>query len=257
MNSALFVHMPAHLLEGRLSFLLNRKLQPEIACQEVSIDQLDFDQLQKCTAALAERQLGTTLHAPFIGFNPGSSRRKIRRESQEMARKAFHLANIIRAQKIVFHPALPIDSSFKQIDAWLGQSLTFWPEFIPLAEASNCCICIENIYESTPEPLLQLCQEMNSDFFGHCFDIGHWNIFGKVELETWLNQAAPWLKHLHLHDNYGKQDEHLPVGHGYASFTTLFNWLKANGRNLTYTLEAHNLPDLDSSLAALEHYLSK
>jgi len=255
MNPALFVHIPAQLLPARLNFLLNRRLQPEIACQEVTIDQLDFKQLEECAATLTAEGLGTSLHAPFTAFNPGSSRKRTRIYSWELAQKSLQLAKIIKAKKIVFHPGIPYASSGSQHDRWLQQNITFWPEFIAQAEALKSCICLENIYESAPDVLLQLCAEMASPWFGHCFDVGHWNIFGKVNLHHWLDQAAPWLRHLHLHDNCGEQDEHLPIGRGHASFSTLFEWLKETGCTPTFTLEAHNLPDLDISLAALDRYL--
>lgn len=255
MNSALFVHIPAHLLPARLDFLLNRRLQPEIACQEVSIDQLDFKQLEECAAALAAEQLETTLHAPFIDFNPGSSRKQVREHSHHLALNTLQLAKTIRAKRIIFHPGIPHGCSARQLGRWLQQNTAFWPEFIPLAAALDCCICMENIYESVPDILLQLCEEMASPYFGHCFDIGHWNIFGTLELRQWLDQAAPFLKHLHLHDNGGEQDEHLPIGHGTVNFPSLFNWLQDVGSSPTLTLEAHNLSDLDISLAAIENKL--
>jgi sugar phosphate isomerase/epimerase len=256
MNPALFVHVPAQLLPARLNFLRNRRLQPEVACQDVSIDQLDAQQLGVCAAELAAAQLGTTLHAPFASFNPGSSRRRVRKYSRELALKSLQLAEAIKAKRIIFHPGIPYGGSAKQLDFWLQQNIDFWPEFISMAEALNCCICIENIYEAAPDSLLALCRELASPNFGHCFDIGHWNIFGTVKLRHWLEQAAPWLKHLHLHDNCGDQDEHLPIGQGYASFSTLFAWLKETACTPTFTLEAHNLPDLDMSLTALEQYLT-
>lgn len=257
MNPALFVHIPVQLLPARLVFLLNRKLQPEVACQEINLDLLDFAQLRECAAALSAAHLGTTLHAPFAGFYPGSSRRRIYKYSRDLALKSLLLAEAIGAKRVIFHPGLPYGSSAKQIDRWLQQNITFWPEFIALAEAQECCICIENIYETEPDALLQLCREMASPWFGHCFDIGHWNIFGTVKLQYWLDQMAPWLKHLHLHDNDGEQDQHLPIGRGYVSFSTLFHWLTENGCSPSFTLEAHNLPDLDTSLAALSRYLPK
>ncbi len=255
MNPALFVHLPAHLLINRLSFLLNRKLQPEIACQEVSIDQLDFQQLKDAAATLASKHLGTTMHAPFAGFNPGSNRKQVRNHSHALALKSLQLAEIIGAKKIVFHPGISPGSSARQLDRWLRQNSDFWPEFIPLAEKMDCCICIENIYEAVPATLLQLCQEMASPHFGHCFDIGHWNIFGTIDLHQWLDQAGPYLKHFHLHDNWGDHDEHLPIGQGNADFELLFQWLKRSNLTPTFTLEAHNLPDLDTSLTAVSNFL--
>jgi len=255
MNQKLFVHVPAHLLPSRLNFLINRHLQPEIACQEISIDKLDFVLLKECADKLAENQLKTTLHAPFAGFNPGSGSKRVRKSAYALAEKSLLLADAINAKKVIFHPGLPPGSSERQLSAWLKYNIDFWPNLIARSKAIDCCICIENIYDTVPETLVQLCREMNSDNFGHCFDIGHWNIFGAVKLLNWLDQVAPDLKHLHLHDNCGDQDEHLPIGLGDADFSALFSWLRENNCAPTLTLEAHNLPDLEISLSALKRYL--
>jgi sugar phosphate isomerase/epimerase len=256
MTSSLFVHTPAHLLLSRLPYLLNRDLQPEVACQEVRIDQLDFEQLAESAQSLAANGLGTTLHAPFSGFNPGSRRKRIRNQSREIALQTLQLAKTIGAQKIVFHPGLELGSIPQQLDFWLEQNILFWPEFIHQAESFNCCLCLENIYEVTPDILLQLFQEFASPSFGHCFDIGHWNVFSDTVLIDWLERMAPWLQHLHLHDNGGQQDEHLPIGQGSIDFAVLFAWLKAKGLQPTMTLEAHSLPHLDQSLSAIKQFLA-
>ncbi len=65
---------------------------------------------------------------------------------------------------------------------------------------------------------------------------------------------APHLKHLHLHDNHGEQDEHLPIGQGYVPFSTLFKWLKTTQAPATMTLENHSLPDTERSLQAIQRY---
>jgi len=254
--AALFVHTPAHLLVSRLPFLLNRSLQPEIACQEVQLEQLDFAQLAEAAQSLAASRLGTTLHAPFSGFNPGSRRKRIRNQSREVALQTLQLAASIGAQRIVFHPGLDPNATPQQRDFWLEQNILFWPEFISQAEAINCCLCLENIYEATPDILLQLFQELASPSFGHCFDIGHWNVFSSTTLNDWLDRMAPWLQHLHLHDNGGQQDEHLPIGQGSIDFSGLFAWLKTNRLAPTMTLEAHSLPDLEQSLSAIEQFIS-
>jgi sugar phosphate isomerase/epimerase len=255
MNPALYVHVPAQLLPARLGLLLQRRLQPEIACQDINLQQLDFQKLGDCATTLAAAQLSTTLHAPFNSFNPGSSRRGIRQTSHEMARQTLLLAEAIQAKRIIFHPGLPYRCTDRQQELWLRQNLAFWPEFIAMGAAFDCVICLENIYEAEPDLLLQLCRDLASPWFGHCFDIGHWHIFGTVKLETWLDQAAPHLKHLHLHDNLGDRDAHLPLGQGSIDFFALFNWLGNAKDAPTLALEAHNLSDLDISLAALEPYL--
>lgn len=254
-SSSLYIYTPAHLLPARLPFLLNRKLQPEVACQEVILEKLDFEQLGDCADLLQDQGLSTTLHAPFTGFNPGSSKKRIHNASHKIADQSLQLAKKLHARRIVFHPGLTYGADRKESDLWLKNNLRFWPEFLTRAADFNCTICIENIYETTPDIFVNLLSEINSPQMGHVFDIGHWNMFATGKLLDWLNATAPYLKHLHLHDNHGEGDEHLPVGQGYVPFSTLFKWLKSTKTSPTMTLENHSLPDTELSLKAIQQQL--
>ncbi len=253
--ASIFVHTPAHLLPARLPFLLNRKLQPEVACQEVLLEKLDFELLGDCADKLYEQGLRTTLHAPFSGFNPGSNKKKIRNVSLQTAAESLQLAKKLRARRVVFHPGLAYGSDGKQLDLWLKNNLAFWPEFLEQAAAIDCTICIENIFETTPDIFINMLQEINSPHMGHVFDIGHWNIFGTGKLLDWLNATAPYLRHMHLHDNYGERDEHLAIGSGYVPFSTLFAWLQTANSPATITIENPRLPELEVSLQAIQRYI--
>ena len=251
----LYIHIPAHLLPGRLTFLLNRKLQPEVACQDVAIDKLDFEQMGACADQLQEQGLTTTLHAPYNGFNPGSSKKKVRNFSYALADKSLSLAEKLHAKRIVFHPGLAYGSEGKKLQIWVETCCDFWPEFLERARQFDCIICIENIYETTPQIFLDLLSSINSPQLGHVFDIGHWNMFSTTKLLDWLTQMSPYLKHLHLHDNHGERDEHLAIGRGYIPFSTLFDWLKTIPAPPTITLENHNLPDTELSLQTIfQHF---
>ncbi|MEA3545460.1 MAG: sugar phosphate isomerase/epimerase family protein [Thermodesulfobacteriota bacterium] len=252
--SSLYIYVPAHLLPARLPFLLNRKLQPEVACQEVLLEKLDFEQLGDCAAQLREQGLRTTLHAPFTGFNPGSDKRRVRKTSLKLADQSLRLAKKLGARRIVFHPGLASGSKGKELDLWLKNNLLFWPEFLAQAAEIDCIICIENIFETAPAIFVNLLTAINSPQMGHVLDIGHWNIFGAGKLLDWLNTTAPYLQHLHLHDNHGEHDEHLAIGRGNVPFSTLFEWLKATDIAPTMTLENHNLPDIELSLQAIQQH---
>jgi sugar phosphate isomerase/epimerase len=247
----LYIHIPAHLLPSRLPFLLNRKLQPEVACQDISLDKLDFELLGDCAIQLSEQGLTTILHAPYSGFNPGSSRKRIRKLSHSIAEKSLLLAEKLKARRIVFHPGLPFGCSGKKLDDWLLHSVSFWPEFIARAKEIDCVICIENIYAATPETFFRLLSAIDSPYMGHVFDIGHWHLFGTTQLTTWLERLGPYLKHLHLHDNHGERDEHLAIGQGDIPFSELFNWLKDSSITPTMTLENHSLPNTEISLQSI------
>lgn len=250
MRERLYVHLPAQLLATRLPFLLNRKLQPEIACQDVNIGKLDLGLMRDCAEQLAVAGLKTCLHAPFQGFEPGSSRSRSRKKAQLLCEHSLQLAAVLNAKRVVFHPGIPFGSNAKQQTLWLKNSLAFWPEVVAQAQQLSTMICIENIFEADPAPLLELLEGVASAAFAHCFDIGHWNMFHNAGLTEWLERTAPHLCHLHLHDNRGRHDEHLPLGAGEIDFSALFSWLQGSGRQPTMTLEAHNPSDLDLSLQA-------
>ena len=66
---------------------------------------------------------------------------------------------------------------------------------------------------------------------------------------------APWLFELHLHDNLGIEDDHLPIGGGKIEFGEFFERLRELGLNPVYTLEAHSEKDALTSLANLRKFI--
>lgn len=248
MTSALYVHTPVQLLPARMPWLLNRRLQPEVACQDISLEQLDPGLMKSCAEQLAEQGLTTTIHAPFSGFNPGSPKKRLRKTAHRICQQTFQLATILSPRCIVFHPGIPYQASSKEQEHWLRNILQFLPDYIDQAQQMGTIITLENIYESSPELFHRLFTELGSQYFGHCFDIGHWNIFADRDLDTWFDQLGIFVKHLHLHDNLAKSDQHLPLGAGNINFSALFERLKTLAVKPSMTLEAHNLPDLEISL---------
>ena len=253
--SDLYVHIPAALFTQKIDFLRSRMLQPEIACQDADIARIDVEQFADAAASLAEANLKTILHAPFSGFHPGTKNKNSLRQTEHLLERTLLLAERINAEKIVFHPGLEPGCSRRQSETWLNQSFALWSNYLGWAHTNDCTFCIENIYDSSPEVLLQLLCAINSPYFGHVFDIGHWNIFCPASLAKWLDQTAPFIRHLHLHDNRGQRDEHLAIGAGTVPFGELFAWLANNDLSPSVTLENHNLQALNQSLAILKKNL--
>jgi len=87
----------------------------------------------------------------------------------------------------------------------------------------------------------------DSPRLGHCFDVGHWNMFGQTALADWLARISSRLLHLHLHDNFGDSDAHLPIGQGNINFAALFARISEQPTLPSMTLEAHSPTDLELS----------
>lgn len=249
--SELYVHVPAALFPGQLNFLLARKLQPEVACQDANMAKLDIELLADSAAALADAGLKTVLHSPYVGFSPGTANYRSRQQTINLLEDTLNLAERINAEKIIFHPGLDANANEREIGDWFERSCILWSNYVSWAKLNDCPFCIENIYETSPVPLMRLISAINSPYFGHVFDVGHWNIFSRVPLITWLNAIAPHIHHLHLHDNRGHMDEHLAIGSGTVPFGQLFAWLDCCETAPSITLENHNRHALEQSLVAL------
>jgi sugar phosphate isomerase/epimerase len=62
---------------------------------------------------------------------------------------------------------------------------------------------------------------------------------------------------VHLHDNNGEEDQHLPPGDGKFDFTGFFRHLLTQRLSPLYTLEVHQEEDLPRSFEAVKAYLEK
>jgi len=90
------------------------------------------------------------------------------------------------------------------------------------------------------------------------FDIGHANLWKKYtkwddaegkmveytneDVKKWANDVYPYLKHVHLTDNFGDMDAHLPIGWGNAPIKEVLNDLKKRGWSGRAILETFGVP---------------
>ncbi len=243
MSDRLHVHVPCGQLERLLPLLIDQRLQPEIAFKWPDLDR-SFAEIGEWSRKLADAGLAVTVHAPFMDLNPGAIDPLIRDTTRRRFDRTLQLAGLFNARQVVFHPGFFRWHYGGRDELWIEASLRFWPELIAQAAAQQCRLALENIFEEYPDTLQTLLDEIDSPWLGHCFDIGHWHLFGKVTLEDWFKALGPHLHHLHLHDNHGDRDAHLAAGEGSADFAGLFRLLDRQELRPTATLEIHNQESL-------------
>jgi sugar phosphate isomerase/epimerase len=71
---------------------------------------------------------------------------------------------------------------------------------------------------------------------GFHLDVGHAHV-GRLDLQDILERLGTRLVHVHMSDNRGHADEHLPLGAGTIDWTTVVRQLKQSGYDDTITLE--------------------
>jgi sugar phosphate isomerase/epimerase len=247
------VHIPFdQLLQKHLDKVLREQINPEIAFTSAVLDHFtnrDYDATGKI---LREAGRFVTFHGPFMDLRPGAIDPKIRQASLERFRRLFEIAASFRPQSIVFHPSYDEKYYVSSGRKWLGNSIDTWAQLVPLAEGLDARIALENVYEADPGYLGLLLDALPRKRVGFCFDTGHFNVFSGVPLEVWMDRLGSRLIEIHLHDNQGGLDEHLPVGEGTFPFLRLFAILKERKLRPILTLEAHSEKNLAKTLANIK-----
>jgi len=245
-------HMPYELLPSYLDLILQKKINPEIYFNHSALDNLDKEECLRIAATLKEAGLKITFHAPFMDLRPGALDKSIRQASLNRIRQAFDLAFIFRPLRIVCHPSFDHRYYVSCDELWLQNSAATWRELLDMAAQADTVIALENTYEKEPSILRRLLEMLPSERLCFCFDTGHFNVFSATTLDIWLAELGKYIGQLHLHDNYGKTDEHLPVGNGIFPFARLFQFLREEKINPVITLEAHAASDLQQSATNIE-----
>jgi len=250
------VHLPWRNCDTYLPFILEHGLHPEIAFKGPDLDTLDLVTLENTARKLSEAGLAVTVHAPFADLNPGALEPLVYEATERRYMQAIKAAEALGAYVIVYHPGYDRWKYSGNDHLWHEQNLRFWPSLITYAETIGCRIALENIYEHRPDTLAKLLNEIDSPSFGHCFDVGHWNLFSESTMETWFDALGSRTIHLHLHDNHGRSDEHLPVCEGEIDFDELFTHVRTFPAPPSMTLEAHDPQAILRSLKGVSPYLS-
>jgi len=250
------VHLPYPLLIARFTEVLGLGINPEVYIDGSDLTGPSREFLIKVSDEFTARGLRITQHGPYLGLNPADPDEQKRRFTVKKYREAFSAAEAMGSSAIVLHAGYAKKRYKGDVDRWLECAMKTWPEFVKRAEDSGIIIAAENILEREPAPLLRLVEELNSPNFRLCIDSGHLNIFSKAPFELWFKTLGPYIAELHLHDNSGNTDEHLPLGEGSIDFSGYFRLLRKYKVRPIYTIEPHNEEAFPKAIKAARSFIS-
>ncbi|MBU2591416.1 MAG: sugar phosphate isomerase/epimerase family protein [Nitrospinota bacterium] len=220
----------------------------EIFLSSYFLDRPPIDRLAPLREYIAGGQT-LSLHAPFMDLSPGGFDEKVRTLTADRVIEAINVVADMNPKTVVIHPGYDRFRFDGRKDIWLKNSLETWNRV--LAETpKEIKLAVENVFDATPEILIELIEALGTERAGHCFDTGHFNLFGKISLEKWIGMVKPYLIEMHLHDNSGGDDQHLSMGEGTFDFDRLAGQLADLSPILT--LESHTKTDLEKSLKFME-----
>lgn len=247
MFDRLFINTPYHFLEDSIDTLIEFNLAPEIYFTALHLEELmvDVKPLERAAARLKEHGLPCSFHGPFLDLSPAGHDPQVVAVTRKRFLTLFELAAICNPKVIVLHSGYERWRFNLNVNLWLEQSIPFWQPLVHRAEELDTAIAIENIFETTPGGLRILFDEIASPAFGGCFDIGHWHLFGEMDLSEWLGLLKNHIIAFHLHDNRGRFDDHFVPGDGLINFEALKHLAESHSiKARVHTFELHHRSEL-------------
>lgn len=249
------VHVPYSYLRERYKSIVEAGINPEVYMDGFYVEEALPSDLDRLREAFGAAGLTMTVHGPYMDMNPGAADESTRLSTVAMYEKVFAVMERLRPLAVVLHAGYHEKKYKGDHGLWLSQSMKTWPAFVTEAERLGSVIAVENIFEREPSTLKLLMDRIESPNFGICLDAGHLRVFSKVDMEEWFSALGPRIAEVHLHDNHGKHDDHLPLGEGSIDIPRFMGLLKKYAGDPIYTIEPHGEDVMRRALEAVRRYL--
>ena len=252
----LFVNVPYRMVEKNMERAVSLSIGLEVYLDNHLIEEIDLGHVKGLSKKLRDHKIPCTVHAPFMDLSPGGYDRSIRKITRDKLKKSAEVANLFEARACVCHPGYDKWRFDGNEQLWLDGSIETWEEVLGAAD-KDLPIVVENIFEETPATFSALFDYFKEKNLWFCFDSGHFNLFSKVSLDDWLTPLKKRIREMHLHDNHGTFDDHLPIGSGSFPFRELKAFLRQTEmKEIIFTVEPHSEGTVVDSIKRLKEFVS-
>ncbi len=192
-------------------------------------------------SALKERGLGLVCHLPTFVYTADLSYR-IRQASIDEVVSSLEAAADLGALKVVLHPGYIGGLGAHVMDRSMGYAMDSLAVFSDVAARLGLVVCIENMFPKYPgwieaDDFLPVMDRFPSLML--TLDVGHAHIGSRRERRflKFIDAFPDRIGHIHVSDNFGKEDSHLPIGAGSIRFKKVVKGLKKIGYDRSVTIE--------------------
>ncbi len=165
----------------------------------------------------------------------------LRKVSVQETLDALEAGAELGIEKAVLHPGYITGLGRFVLDKAKGYGMESIKTILNKATGLGMTLCLENMFPrahflSKPHEF----QEVFESFpdLRLALDVGHANLGGgKNKSSEFIHQYGYRINHIHANDNFGKEDNHLPVGAGIIDFEKILKELNETQYDETLTLE--------------------
>jgi len=207
---------------------------PEAAPQKVIAQKKSILNLLNCY------KMGITGHLPTFVWT-SDLYDSLRKASLQENVEAIEASAELGIEKLVLHPGYITGMGKFVIDKAKRYGLESIEAILKKANSLGMTLCIENMFPQANfltqphefQEVFEIFPEIRL-----ALDIGHANLGGdRNRAIEFIQRYGYRIGHIHANDNFGKEDNHLPIGAGIIDFERIVKALKQTSYDETMTIE--------------------
>jgi sugar phosphate isomerase/epimerase len=198
-------------------------------------------QKKEIRKALNDYHLGLVCHLPTFVYTADLTE-SLRKASLEEVFGSLEVAADLNPLKIVLHPSYIGGLSTFVIDQAAQLALQSLEAILEKSAQLGLFVCLENMFPRyhnlvNPQDFIAIFKRFPT--LKLTLDTGHANIGspGGKKILDFIHTFTDRIGHVHASDNFGKEDNHLPLGTGTIHFPEVIKALKKTGYDETITFE--------------------
>ena len=198
-------------------------------------------QKENLLRALDRCQMSLICHLPTF-VSTADLTDSLRKSSVREVLESLKVAAGLGAHKVVLHPSIIGGLGILVMDQARGYAMKSLEAIVEKADQLGIVLCVENMFPRSnslvdPEDFVAVFEKFPA--LKMALDTGHAHLGGEGVDKTlnFIRRFSGRIGHIHANDNFGREDNHLPIGTGTIDFPEIITALKGIGYDETITLE--------------------
>ena len=230
----------------------------------VDLDNWNWNEIEAIKEISQDAGIEICVHAAYYELNMAAFLKGIREESVRYINKSIDFCHELGGEVITVHPGkftydlqpgASLDTDPLMKIQW-EHNIESLKRINAYAESKGITLCLENLgwneVAQSFEDLMKIRDEVG-DTLQFTLDIGHARINSEGGVEEGFRVLGDNIHHIHFTDNYGKEDDHLPIGDGNIDYSSFFHLIRNFPHIVTLEVFAPG-PDPSPILKSLAYF---